>query len=110
MRLGTGFDSLWSVDVVRVQFLVLFLLLFRKLFPILFLVCSERLPLLANGLAQVGLAGLLACGGSGGGLGSAFAAKENEGVLRSLDIVVIASLRPAVYVGGFSTLGRRRGG
>lgn len=94
--------SLGSIDVVGVHLFVLLLLLLRKLLPILTLLRAQALPLLADSLGKIGLALFLGRTIRNAifllTIFAALATEQNERILRSLDVVLIALLWPALDV------------
>lgn len=95
--------SLRAINVVGVQLLVLCLLVLRQILPILALLCRQTLPLLADRLGQICLPLLLRwplrCGSCLLlrllAILAALASEKDKSVLWTLDVVLVALLRPA---------------
>ena len=102
---------LGAVDVVGVHRFVLLLLLLREVLPVLPLLRWQALPLLGDRLREVGLALLLDRAGRTVvlllrclALLALLPPEENERILRSLDVVLVALLRSSlVFADGRST-------
>lgn len=96
------FRPLRAVDVVGVHALMLLLPLLRTVFPDLTLVHGEALPLLGDRLGEICLPLLLR--GAISLLSSrlpfltTMASEQDEGILRSLDVVFVALLWPVFDV------------
>jgi len=94
--------SLRSIDVIRVHLFVLLFSILCHLLPFLTLFGRQTLPHLTDGLGEIGLSGFLdgtLCFGSVLfclAIFTALAAKEDERVLGTLDVVLVALLRPAL--------------
>jgi hypothetical protein len=93
-----------AIHIIGVHLLVLLLLLLGEILPVLTLFRGKTLPLLADRLGQIGLPLLLAEAVDCLGLGllaifTAFAAEEDEGVLGSFDVVLVALFGTTLEIG-----------
>ena len=104
---------LWPVNIIWIQRLVLFLLLLRHILPERTLLGRQTLPLLAYLFRQISLA--LPFNRSGHGLVhrrcrlvhsllavlAALASEEDERILGSLNVILVALLRSSLVITGY---------